>query len=196
MLPSHREVAAAHLMPYVLNRSRGDRVELEQARDLARAEGPAGAAFAAVLARVLGDPHMPDSVDVLLEVAAREELPAVEIGRQAGLLVASGEVRMIDMIAALDAAARRGAPAQVWRIAASALPTLLPAPGERPRNGLARFVTLAVTVAEWCGARRDPRGARHGRPQGEQPVAPRDPPAARPAHRPHRRGRMITLIGF
>ncbi|MGW0448979.1 hypothetical protein ACWDWV_26805, partial [Streptosporangium sandarakinum] len=41
----------------------------------------------------------------------------------------------------------------VWRIAAAALPALLPAPGERPRNGLARFVTLAATAAEWCGAR-------------------------------------------
>ncbi|MFF5207546.1 DUF6493 family protein [Streptosporangium sp. NPDC000396] len=154
MLPSHREVAAAYLMPYVLRRFwRESPVGPEPARALARAEGPAGAAFSAVLARVLGDPQMPESVDVLLEVTARDELPAAEIGRQIGLLVASGEVRMIDMVAALDAAARQGAHAQVWRIAAAALPALLPAPGERPRNGLAGFVTLAIAVAEWCDAR-------------------------------------------
>ncbi|MGI5284551.1 DUF6493 family protein [Nonomuraea polychroma] len=154
MLPSHREVAAAHLMPHVLRRYWGDPpVGPEEARDLARAEGPAGAAFAAVLARVLGDPQMPASVDVLLEVAARDELPAAEIGHQVGLLVASGEVRMIDMVAALDSAARRGAHAHVWRVVAAALPALLPAPGGRPRNGLAAFVTLAVMTAWWSGAR-------------------------------------------
>ncbi|GGS50058.1 hypothetical protein GCM10010156_05970 [Planobispora rosea] len=154
MLPSHREVAAAYLMPYVIRRSRnGPSAGPEPSRDLARAEGPAGAAFAAVLARDLGDPHLPGSVEVLLEAAARGELPAAEIGRQAGLLLASGEVRMTDMIAALDAAARRGAHEHVWRIAAAALPVLLPAPGGRPLNGLAGFVMLAATAAEWSGAR-------------------------------------------
>ncbi|GAB2469045.1 hypothetical protein GCM10027187_41430 [Streptosporangium sandarakinum] len=153
-LPAHREVAAAHLMPYALRRSWNDpSLRLGQIRHLARAEGPAGAAFSTMLACVLGEPGTPESVDVLLEVAARDELPAAEVGRQVGLLLASGEVRMIDMVAALDAAAGRGAHAHVWRIAAAALPTLLPAPGERPRNGLARFVTLAATAAEWCGAR-------------------------------------------
>ncbi|WP_431912866.1 DUF6493 family protein [Nonomuraea jabiensis] len=153
-LPSHREVAAAYLMPHVFRRYWGeDTVGPEQARALARAEGPVGTAFAVVLARVLGDPRMPESVDVLLETAARDELPAAEVGRQIGLLVASGEVRMIDMVAGLEAAARRGAHAHVWRIAATALPTLLPAPGERPRNGLAAFVGLAAAAAEWSGAR-------------------------------------------
>ncbi|WP_449062485.1 DUF7824 domain-containing protein, partial [Planomonospora algeriensis] len=130
MLPSHREVAAAYLMPYVLRRHWGEApVGPEQARDLVRAEGPAGAGFALVLARVLGDPGMPEAVDVLLEAAARDELPAAETGRQVGLLLASGEVRMIDMITALDAAVRRGAHTHVWRIAAAALPVLLPARG-------------------------------------------------------------------
>ncbi|MFI7130889.1 DUF6493 family protein [Nonomuraea sp. NPDC050153] len=153
-LPSHREVAAAYLMPHVLRRYwEHDTVGPEQARELARAEGPVGAAFAVVLARVLGDPRMPESVDVLLETAARDELPAEEVGRQTGLLLAGGEVRMIDMIAALEAAARRGAHAYVWRIASTALPTLLPAPGERPRNGLAGFVALAAATADWSGAR-------------------------------------------
>ena len=154
MLPSHREVTAAYLMPDVLRRFWGaDPVGPEEARDLVRADGPAGAAVSVVLARVLGDPRLPESVDVLLEAAARDDLPTAGIGRQAGLLVVSGEVRMADMIAALDDAARRGAHAHVWRIAAAALPTLLPKPGERPRHGLASFLTLAIATAEWCGAR-------------------------------------------
>ncbi len=153
MLPSHREVAAAYLTPTLLQRYGDGPAVRAQARHLARAEGPAGAAFSAVLARALGDRSTQEPVDVLLEVAARDELPAAEIGRQAGLLLASGEVRMIDMIAALDDAARRGGHAQVWRIAAAALPALLPAPGRRPRSGMTGFVTLARTAADWCGAR-------------------------------------------
>jgi hypothetical protein len=150
MLPSHREVAAARLAPYLIRRPWD---ALEQARALAGAEGPAGAAFAAVLAHALGGPHRAEAVDLLLEVAARDELPAAEAGRQTGLLLAAGEQRMADVVASLDAAARRGAHAQVWRIAAAALPVLLPPPGERPCHGLATFVTLAITVADWCGAR-------------------------------------------
>lgn len=150
MLPSHREVAAAYLMPHLLwhwwNAT-------SVVRDLVRAEGPPGAMFSVALARLLGDPQMPESVDILLEAAARDELPTAEIGRQVGLLLASGEVRMIDMVTALDAAARRGAHAQVWKITAAALPFLLPAPGRRPHSGLAKFVALTRAAAEWCGAR-------------------------------------------
>ncbi|RGA04514.1 hypothetical protein DI270_013600 [Microbispora triticiradicis] len=152
-LPSHREVAAAYLTPHLLQHYWYGPVVRAQARHLARAEGPAGPAFSAVLARALGDRNTREPVDVLLEVAARDELPAAEIGRQAGLLLVSGEVRMIDMVAALDEAARRGGHDQVWRIAAAALPALLPAPGERPRGGLTGFVTLARMAAEWCDAR-------------------------------------------
>ncbi|MER7206272.1 DUF6493 family protein [Streptosporangium sp. NPDC000239] len=153
-LPSHREVAAAHLVPYTLRRSWGaPAAGPEQIRDLVRAEGPAGAAFSAVLARFLADPRAPEAVDALVEAAARDGLPTGEIGRQIGFLVTAGEVRVTDVAAALDTAARRGAHESVWRIAAAALPALLPALGERPRNGLAGFVMLAATVAGWCGAR-------------------------------------------
>ncbi|MEU4577650.1 DUF6493 family protein [Nonomuraea sp. NPDC023979] len=153
-LPSHREVAAAHLMPHLLTRGWGPlHVGAEQARQLARAEGPAGEACAAVLARVLGDPELPESVGVLLEAAARDELPAAGIGRQAGLMAAQGTIRLTDLTAALDAAASQGAHAHVWRIAAAALPLLLPRPGERPRHGLAAFVALAGAAAGWSGAR-------------------------------------------
>ncbi|MBB4915620.1 DUF7824 domain-containing protein [Streptosporangium saharense] len=153
-LPSHREVAAAHLVPYALVGSWGTRtVRLEQARDLVRAEGPVGEAFSTVLARTLGDPRTSEAADVLVEAAARDGLPVAEIGSQAGVLVAAGRIKVADLTATLDTAARLGAHESVWRIAAAALPTLLPAPGERSRTGLAGFVTLAATVAGWCGAR-------------------------------------------
>ncbi|TDD31075.1 hypothetical protein E1286_45380, partial [Nonomuraea terrae] len=152
-LPSHREVAAAHALPHVLRHHWTDSpAGSGRLRGLARAEGAPGAAFAAMLAHALGDPEQADAVDVLLEVAARDELPADEVGRQAGLLGANGHVKLTDLTAALDAAASRGAYAQVWLIAAAALPALLPAPGQRPRHGLTGFVTLAATTAEWCGA--------------------------------------------
>ncbi|MGP4099689.1 hypothetical protein [Nonomuraea sp. KM90] len=66
------------------------------------------------------------------------------------------------MVTALEAAARRGACAQVWRIAVAALPVLLPAPGVRPRNGLAGSVAPATEAAG--GAGRDSGGTRHGGP--------------------------------
>ncbi|SEF90638.1 hypothetical protein SAMN05444920_101983 [Nonomuraea solani] len=154
MLPSHRDLAAAHLVPYLFTYYyNATSISPGQARDLARADGPAGSAFAAVLARLLGRRDLPEAIDVLLEVAARDELPAAEIGRHLALFVAGGEARMIDVITTLDSVAQRGAPAHVWRIAAAALPDLLPAPGERPRNGLTGFVKLALATAEWSDAR-------------------------------------------
>ncbi|MER7134864.1 hypothetical protein ABT338_38350, partial [Streptosporangium saharense] len=100
-------------------------------------------------------PHVGDDEvgDVLVEAATRDGLPVAEIGRRAGLLVAAGRIKVADLTATLDTAARLGAHESVWRIAAAALPALLPSPGERPRTGLAGFVTLAATVAGWCGAR-------------------------------------------
>ncbi|WP_406675100.1 DUF6493 family protein [Nonomuraea sp. N2-4H] len=154
MLPSHREVAAAHLTRGLLRGTDEWTLYAQYARSLARAEGPVGESFAVVLARLLGDARQrPEAVEVLLEVAARGELPAGELGRQVGLMLKSRKARMGDMVAALGEAAERGAHAQVWSIAVAALPVLLPAPGQRPRNGLAGFVVLAARVAGWCGAR-------------------------------------------
>jgi len=160
MLPSHREVAAAHLLPYLSKPYHGE-AALRRLWNLARAEGPAGPAFAGMFARALGarrpagtvNAPPPEGVKLLLEVAARDELPEAEIGRALADLLGGGVVRMVDVVAALDAAARHGAAGHVWRIAAAALPGLLPAPGERPRNGLARFVAAAHAAAEWSGAR-------------------------------------------
>jgi len=160
MLPAHREVAAAHLLPYLSHHYHWE-IALMRLSELARAEGPTGPAFARMFARALGERRPagtvnappPESVHLLLEVAARDELPEAEIGRAIADLLAGGVIRMIDVVATLDAAARHGAAGHVWRIAAAALPELLPAPGERPRNGLAGFVAVARAAAEWSGAR-------------------------------------------
>ncbi|MBB5132471.1 hypothetical protein HNP84_002187 [Thermocatellispora tengchongensis] len=151
-LPSHREVAAAHLLPYLLP-SYWSPVLGDEVTRLVRAEGPVGSALALLLARMLADPRRPEEVEPVLELAARGELPAAELGRQLALLLRVGRVRMGELVTGLDTLAREGGHAQAWQATAAALPLLLPATGKRPRHGLAGLLALATTLATWCGAR-------------------------------------------
>ncbi len=154
MFPSHREVAAA----YLSHRLRHDQwhhmaVRPGQLRELARLDGPPGAAVALVLARLLGNPDTPEAVDVLLTMAGRGDLPAAELGGQAAALVGYDQIKLVHLTAALESAARQGAHEEVWTAVAAALPSLLPQAGDRPRHGLTGFVELAATTAAWCRAR-------------------------------------------
>ncbi|WP_436762875.1 DUF7824 domain-containing protein [Streptosporangium sp. V21-05] len=154
MFPSHREVAAA----YLSRQLRHDQwhhmaVRPGQLRELARLDGPPGAAVALVLARLLGDPDTPEAVDVLLTMAGRGDLPAAELGGRAAALVGHDQIKLVHLTAALESAARQGAHGEVWTAVAAALPSLVPQAGHRPRHGLTEFVALAATSAAWCGAR-------------------------------------------
>ncbi|MFF3439537.1 DUF6493 family protein [Streptosporangium sp. NPDC002721] len=154
MFPSHREVAAAHLSRHLLNHPwYHPTVQTSHLRELARLDGPPGAAVALLLARMLGDPDTPEAVDVLLTMAGRGDLPAAELGRRAAELVEYDQTKLVHLTAALESAARQGAHEEVWTAVAAALPSLLPRAGRRPRHGLAGFVELAATTAAWCGAR-------------------------------------------
>jgi hypothetical protein len=88
-----------------------------------------------------------------LTTAARGDLPAAELGRQLGPLIRWTWVKQQRVIDALQNAATRGAHREVWQVLRTLLPALLPARGERPHAGLAKLVKLAVTVANWVGAR-------------------------------------------
>ncbi|MEU8380287.1 DUF6493 family protein [Streptosporangium sp. NPDC048865] len=154
MLPSHREVTAAHLSRQLLHDQWHHlAVRPGHLHDLARLDGPPGAAVALVLARLLGNPKTPEAVDILLEMAGRGDLPAAELGRRAVELVEHDQIKLVHLTAALDSASRRGAHEGVWTAVAAALPSLLPRAGQRPRHGLAGFVELAATTAAWCRAR-------------------------------------------
>ncbi|WP_326821032.1 hypothetical protein [Streptosporangium sp. NBC_01756] len=154
MFPSHREVAAAHLLPHLLHGEWDEpKVRVSHLHRLARLDGPPGVAVSLVLARLLGNPDMPEAVDALLAMAGRGDLPAAELGRQAALLVGRDQMRLRHLTAALESASRQGAHQEVWTAVAAALPSLVPRPGRRPHHGSAEFLALGATAAAWCRAR-------------------------------------------
>jgi hypothetical protein len=156
VLPSHREVSAAHLVPYLAGT---DDSEWEQGAvmlDLAEAGGPAGAATGTLLAYALANRH-PDeranAVEALLAFTAQNALPAAETGTALGRLVAFKRITVPRALKALTSAADAGAHTDVLTILNAALPHALPAPGDRAATGLPDLIALATRVAETSGAR-------------------------------------------
>ncbi|MFD1937478.1 hypothetical protein ACFSKW_39015 [Nonomuraea mangrovi] len=157
MLPSHREVLAAHLVPRLTSRwPLGPGRWLEA---IVRADGPAGPATAVLLAGALVDATSRDeAVAALRRLAAMGAVPSSALGRRLMELIDGGEVSLRAVADALEAAARKGAHAQVWEVFAELLPLLLPVAGTRPRAGLAHLIERARLVAGWAGARGEIRG--------------------------------------
>ncbi|WP_412518818.1 DUF6493 family protein [Actinomadura madurae] len=153
VLPSHREVAAAHLVPYLGDEGWGQGALL---LDLAEADGPTGAATGTLLAFALGNPR-PDErtsvVEAVLAFSAQGALPAAETGAALGRLAALKRVTPSRAVKALTAAADAGAHADVWTIIRAALPDALPAPGERAATGVPDLIALGTRMAESTGAR-------------------------------------------
>ncbi|WP_067457795.1 DUF6493 family protein [Actinomadura macra] len=154
--PSHREVAAAHLVPYLAGTDEYEWGQGGTMLALAEADGPSGAATATVLAGALGNKHArerADAVEALLALSGRGRLPTVELGAAVGRLAARGRVKATRIARALGAAADAGAHADVWAIIAAALPAALPAPGTRAPAGLPDLIALGTRTAELGGAR-------------------------------------------
>ncbi|MQY07786.1 DUF6493 family protein [Actinomadura macrotermitis] len=151
LLPSHREVIAAQILlslpMYVDDRSGQGAL----ATALAEADGPAGAATAAVLALTLGSRHTEErngAVDALLILAARGALPAAELGTA----IADREQLMLNRLAGpLGQAVDAGAAAEVLTALAAALPRLL----ARPATGLPDLLSVATRAAGMIGHRPD-----------------------------------------
>ncbi|MEW9527673.1 DUF6493 family protein [Microbispora sp. NPDC049125] len=149
-MPSHREVLAAYLVPCFdwdwPDGSPGSHI----LRDLAQADGPLGSASSVLLAFHLNNEDPAErtaALDVLLALAAAGDLPAAELGEQLGRLVKHGMATLSRIVPSLAEAERAGAGPQVWRTVAAALPHILPSEGERPCNGLADLIALAVKTA-------------------------------------------------
>ncbi|SNS79059.1 hypothetical protein SAMN05443665_1009103 [Actinomadura meyerae] len=156
ILPSHREVAAAHLAVHAGNFPDDVRMPGAAMLGVAEADGPAGPATAALLAFTLAADDQRDrsnAVDALVTLSARDALPAAETGTALGRLCALGRIPLPRTLKALTAAADAGAHADVWTVLATALPHMLPAPGERAPAGLPSLVALATRMAEVTGAK-------------------------------------------
>ncbi|WP_106399783.1 DUF6493 family protein [Actinocorallia populi] len=149
ILPSHRELVAAHLLHQTATRPYDSYDPAAVLPALADATGPTGSATAAVLLHGLGSERAADragAVDALLSFAAQGALPAVELGRLLPSLLEAGSFPLTRLLPPLTEAVRAGAP--LWPFFAEAVPVLLPLPGASARSGLASFLALATTTAE------------------------------------------------
>ncbi|WP_329092277.1 MULTISPECIES: DUF7824 domain-containing protein [unclassified Streptosporangium] len=158
VLPSHREVVAAHLVPHQPVPDWSAAMDSLRLVDLAAAEGPAGRAVAVLLAhRTFPGPFAHDdslpAFTALRQLAAAGDLPAEEIGAELAERVVRGEITPKLLLGALEAEAADGAHREMWRILAVALPSMLPAPDSRPTPAHADLVARAARLARWARAR-------------------------------------------
>ncbi|MFI6315999.1 DUF6493 family protein [Nonomuraea sp. NPDC050556] len=158
ILPSHREVVAAHLLeclPASLDSTDG---QVETLAALVHGEGPVGAALGCALTVGMGH-RLPAqrawAVDALVTLAARGDAPAADLGWAVAELVGLGTVKLNRVTAVLDEATASGAHGLVWAALAEALPRLLPEGGEKPVAGLGELLAVAAAAAELSGARGD-----------------------------------------
>jgi hypothetical protein len=158
LLPSHREVVAAHLVPCLSELTESRLGQGTALLRLAESDGPAGAALATALTYGLGSRHQDErsaSVDALLVLAGRGQTPAEELGTAISSLVPKGLVVLSRVTAGLTDAVRAGAHADLWSIVAAALPGLLPVHGQAAAPGLPDLLALGAEAAEAIGARAD-----------------------------------------
>ncbi|WP_371783489.1 DUF7824 domain-containing protein [Streptosporangium subroseum] len=154
MFPSHREVAATHLLPHLFRHQwHRSAVRSSHLRQITRGDGPPGVSVSLILGLMLGDPDRPEAVDILLETAGRGDLNAAELGRQTALLVKRDQMKLVHLTAALESASSQGAHREVWTAIAAALPLLIPGSGRKPHHGFAAFVALGATNAVRSHAR-------------------------------------------
>ncbi|MFF3437292.1 hypothetical protein [Streptosporangium sp. NPDC002721] len=153
VLPSHREVVAAHYLPHLLHIYYRPTVQPEYVEALAACDGPVGEHTALLLAFFLAQRDPAHGVRLTVRMAARGDLPAEALGRQLVLLTERTRVKLPHAVAGLGEAAGQGAHREVWEVIRAALPHVLPGEGERPRPGATDLVALGVEVARLAGAR-------------------------------------------
>ena len=153
MLPAHRDVAAAHLVPHLSSWAGHGRSGMRLLPMLAAAEGPVGDGMNLAIAYGLGASDRADraaAVDALITVAAQGQLDGAALGRHVGALTARGDLLLNRVVPGLRDAANAGASDQAWALVAAALPQLLPPAVAAPPQRLAALVELGVDLAETC----------------------------------------------
>ncbi|WP_113704347.1 DUF6493 family protein [Nonomuraea lactucae] len=139
VLPSDRDVVAAHMVPHLLNTWERPSAFPEFVAGLFPQDGPAGDGLAALLGVLLAErtwQHSPErGQELLLRAAAAGSLPAAECGRQLGLALRTSEFKLSHVRASLEECARQGAHREVWKIMTGLLAAYLPGQGERTHSG-------------------------------------------------------------
>ncbi|MFF4889192.1 hypothetical protein [Micromonospora chersina] len=153
LLPGHRGLVAAHLLPGIAGAAQEDVREAATVLPvLAECAGPGGPALDLALAYGLCARHEVDRVaalDALLALAAAGDLDAPAVGAHLGALAADGQVTLARAATPLRDAVAAGAPLSIWRLLAGALPALLAAPA--PPRGTPDLLTLAAETARATG---------------------------------------------
>jgi hypothetical protein len=152
LLPSHRDVAAAHLLPALslLPRDRHSRGLGAVLPLLAEGDGPVGTALTLALAHGLGASERADraaAADALVILAGRGQLDGAPLGRELASLVALGLFPVQRLVEPLRDVAMSGAHPAVWAVVAAALPRLLPPAVEQAPQRLAGLVALGAETA-------------------------------------------------
>ncbi|MFF4778879.1 DUF6493 family protein [Microtetraspora fusca] len=157
ILPSNREAVAMYLVPYLLHLWERPFSFQQHVTELFHQDGPAGEGLALLIASLLGEHgwhHTPErGQELLLRAIVAGCLPAVECGRQLGLLLRRASVKLSQVTSSLDACARKGAHREVWEIMTGLLPVYLPGPGERAHSAHTQALTFAVEAARRADAR-------------------------------------------
>ncbi|MEU6711295.1 DUF6493 family protein [Nonomuraea sp. NPDC046802] len=149
----HRELAAARSVYTLMSHWPVNKPSLRDLELLTLGDGPGGPGLALLLAHFLVEGPDGGAVEPLLRLAAAGDLPGPELGRQLAIRLDHGDERLSDALAALRAAAERGAHRQVWQVMTGLLPAYLPGPGERATSAHTRLVMFASELAEWADAR-------------------------------------------
>ncbi|GAA2881327.1 hypothetical protein GCM10010517_44230 [Streptosporangium fragile] len=161
IMPSHREVIAAHVLECLAVSIPSNRVQVKVLTALVQGEGPVGRATASAIAAALGH-KKPDqraqAVKAAKILAARGELDGADVGWALGHLIRAGFVKLNRVTPALEELALSGAHRETWATLAETLPALLPEAGERPLAGLADLLAVAVTAATLAEARGEVPG--------------------------------------
>jgi hypothetical protein len=158
LLPGHRDIIAAHLVPLFARESFFDRDYDDGAGVdsllplLAEADGPVGPGLRLALGYGLAAREQPGqmaAVRALVILAGRGQLDGAALGHKIGDLAALGEVSLAGLASALrDASFSGGMTAPLWELIVAALPGVLTEAPGRPPRGLADLIGLGADLAE------------------------------------------------
>ena len=149
VLPSHREVIAAHLLDQAACWPTGEYEQDGTILALSEATGATDRATATVLLYALASQRAVDraaALDALLSLAAQNALPAAELGHHLGVFIGTGDIVLGRVVASLTEAVRAGA--HLWPLFTAAITALLPTPDTAPPTGMADLLAAASEAAD------------------------------------------------
>ncbi|WP_433428129.1 DUF6493 family protein [Nonomuraea sp. CA-141351] len=158
VMPSHREVVAAHLIWNLSVGMEFNDLPTQALVGLAYADGPIGEGMAHALACGMGHANATSraaATDALLTLAARRQVPVAALGKALTELVTRGVLKLNRVVSVLDDATQAGAHETVWELIVRLLPGLLPKEGERPRAGVADLLAAGARAARIAGIRAE-----------------------------------------